>query len=392
MLTETFCKTVAPPAKGSEEHTDSGPGGQRGLILTVTAGGVRTFSVRYRLRGERHRIPLGRVGEINLRGARRRAAEIMASVGAGVSPHRIDTRPMEALFEDFMKERELILRRPDIDAALWRNHLAGPLVASWRQPQDVSSGDIDRLFAGLIAKGIAENGRRSVHRVLKQFFEWLVRREIIEASPVAVRPPAPRVQRETVPDVPTMRAVWRWACSADSGAAGAPIALICLTGLRQREASQLRWSEIFDLDSPEARLVIGADRMKAGRDHLVPLSPQAVALLKAQEPVRGWSKFVFPARRISGAAFVDRPTGANLPEQLRLSGVSGGAVVHDLRKGMAGGMASLGIPPHVISLCLSHSPGRVFGQTTSIYLKADYAAERRAALEAWAGLVCGGEG
>jgi hypothetical protein len=52
-------------------------------------------------------------------------------------------------------------------------------------------------------------------------------------------------------------------------------------------------------------------------------------------------------------------------------------------------MASLGIPPHLIGMTLSHSPGRVFGQTTSIYLKADYAAERRAALEAWAGLLTG---
>ena len=388
-LTEAFCKTVAPPAKGSQEHPDSGPGAQRGFLLTITSAGVRSFSIRYRLRGERHRIPLGRVGEITLKRARAKAAEVMGVVGGGTSPHRINTKSLDVLFEDYMVERVLVLRRPDIDAALWRNHLAGPLFATFRQPQDIFPADIDRIFADLIAKSLGENARRSVHRVVKGFFDWLVRREIIATSPVSLRPPAARVRREAMPDLATMRRVWTWACSGAAWASGAPIALICLAGLRQREASGLRWDEVVDLDGADARLVIRAERMKAGRVHLVPLSAPAVALIKGRERVRAWSAFVFPARRASGAAFVDRPTGANLPQVLRVSGVSAGAVVHDLRKGLAAGMAGLSVPPHLIGLTLSHSPGRVFGQTTSIYLKADYLPERRAALEAWGQLLTG---
>jgi integrase len=386
MLTETIAKTTPPPATGTIEVRDEIV---RGLSCRITANGSRAWSLRYAHKGRTLRQSLGRVGEVPLRVARSEALRILAAAAVGQDPRKARTRTLASLFDEYAAERALVLRRPEIDRALWANHVAGPLRAVVTEAGDITKAHIAKLDAGLIKKGLQENARRSVHRILSGFFRWCVEREIIEASPVAVRPPAPRVQRETVPDVPTMRAVWTWASGAASGAAGAPIALICLTGLRQREASGLRWAEVFDLDGPDARLVIGADRMKAGRDHLVPLSPQAVALLKAQEPVRGWSKFVFPARRISGAVFKDRPTGANLPEQLRLSGVSKGAVVHDLRKGVAGGMASLGIPPHLIGMTLSHSPGRVFGQTTSIYLKADYAAERRAALEAWAGLLTG---
>ncbi len=388
-MTESFCKSVPAPAKGSQEHPDTGPGAQRGLLLTVTSSGVRTFSCRYRLRGERRRIPLGRVGEVPLKLARTKAAEILASVGAGVSPHRVETATLAAQFDAFMAERELTVRRPDIDRALWTNHCAGPLRATVWQPQDVEPADVDRLLAGLVAKGLGPNSRRSVHRILGVFFGWAVRRGVIPSSPVPTAAPAPRVQREGVPTLAEMQAIWTWACSPASGAAGPPLALICLTGLRQREATGLMWSEVHDLDETDARLVIDAARMKGKRAHVVPLSPQAVAIIREQERVRNWSSYVFPRRRVEGRPFDDGPTGTNIPETLRASKVAPGVVVHDLRKGAAGGLASLGVPPHVIGLTLAHAPGRVFGPTSSIYLKADYLAERRDAICRWADLLCG---
>lgn len=385
MLSETIAKTTPPPASGTLEIKDATV---RGLSCRITSTGSRSWSLRYNRKGRTLRKALGKVGEVTLKKARSEALLILATVAGGTDPRKAPTRLLAPLFAEFMAQRALTVRRPDIDAALWRNHCAGPLRAEFTEAGDIAKSDIVKLQAGLVRKGLGNNARRAVGRVLSVFFSHLVDMEIIPSSPVPTAAPAPRVQREGVPSLAQMHAVWSWACGPASGAAGPPLALICLTGLRQREASGLRWDEVHDLDGPEARLVIGGDRMKAKRSHIVPLPPQAVAIIKAQERVMNWSAFVFPARRVEGKPFDDRPTGANLPETLRASGVAEGVVVHDLRKGVAGGLASLGVAPHVIGLILSHSPSRTFGATTSIYLKADYLAERRAALEAWAGLLC----
>jgi integrase len=386
MLSEVLAKTTPPPATGTLELKDATV---RGLSCRITAGGSRSWSLRYNLKGRTLRKSLGKVGEVTLKRARSEALAILAAVSGGADPRKAPTRVLAPLFDEFMADRALVVRRPDIDRAIWANHCAGPLHATFTEAGDVTRADIVRLQTGLIRKGLGPNTRRSVHRVLSVFFSHLVALEIIDVSPVPAAAPAPRSERQGVPTLAPMRSVWGFACSPASGAAGGPLALICLTGLRQREASGLRWDEVEDLDGDAPLLRISPARMKGKRAHLVPLSPQAADLIRAQAKGQNWSQFVFPARRVEGRALDDRPTGANLPAVLRASGVAPGVVVHDLRKGVAGGMAGLGAPPHIIGLTLAHAPGRVFGATTSIYLKADYLAERRAALDAWAALLAG---
>jgi integrase len=63
-----------------------------------------------------------------------------------------------------------------------------------------------------------------------------------------------------------------------------------------------------------------------------------------------------------------------------------GWVLHDLRRTAASGMARLGFPPHVVAAVLNHAPASTQG-ITAIYNRHRYAAEKRAALEAWAAHV-----
>ena len=361
MLTEKSARTIKPPETGTIEVPD---GAQRGLMLRVSSGGVRTWAVRYSVGGRRRRVSLGRVGEVNLRAARTRTAAILAAVALGQDPAAVDGRLLTDLWTDHARERARVLRHPEMDAAIFRLHVEPAL--RYLRPNDFRPADWSRLDAALIAKGLAPNTRRSVHRVTSGFFRWLVARGVLESSPVPPSPPARRVVRDRVLSIEELRAVWRGAEGHDV------VRLLLLTALRKREAQSLRWSEVEG-----DRLVIPAARMKGKRPHVVPLSAPAQALLDARRG--GRSAFVFPARRGP-----DRPSGADLSRF-----VPEDATIHDLRRGIGTALGDLGVAPHVIGLLLAHAPGSVVGGVTSVYMRADYLSERREALERWCEVLRG---
>jgi len=76
--------------------------------------------------------------------------------------------------------------------------------------------------------------------------------------------------------------------------------LVILTFVRTSEVRLARWSEFEDLDGRAPLWRIPAERMKMRRDHLVPLAPQVVKLLKALYRATGKGPLLFPANTISG--------------------------------------------------------------------------------------------
>src|SRR5262249_36308561 len=102
---------------------------------------------------------------------------------------------------------------------------------------------------------------------LSKFFNWLLERDVIQASPCAgIKMPAPEHARERVLDDSEIRRLWSAADTLDS-AARACIQLLLLTAQRRDEIAKLKWSEVKG-----DTLELPVFRMKAKRAHLVPLS------------------------------------------------------------------------------------------------------------------------
>lgn len=117
--------------------------------------------------------------------------------------------------------------------------------------------------------------------------------------------------------------------------------------------------------------------MKAGKLHAVPLSPQALAIIK--ELPRWSGELVFPSRRGIGPVRSFTHVKRRLDE---LSGV-GNWKLHDIRRTTATGIAELGFEPHIVGACLGHSRAVTLGPVTAIYNQHQYLTEKRAALSAW---------
>jgi integrase len=129
------------------------------------------------------------------------------------------------------------------------------------------------------------------------------------------------------------------------------------------------------------KIVLPGVRTKNSRDHIVPLSEPAQAIL-AGRPRMG-SKFVFGRGALRGF------TGWSATKVLIDARIkSAGAKVapwtnHDLRRTVATMMAESGVAPHIVEAVLNHVSGHKHG-VAGIYNRASYENEKRAALTLWA--------
>lgn len=162
----------------------------------------------------------------------------------------------------------------------------------------------------------------------------------------------------------------------DSAGARA-LELLILTAARTSEVLAARWSEFEPL---EARLwTIPAARMKGGKEHRVPLSDAAMAILERQQATRS-NDYVFPGT--SGAQHAGPNTLSQTLQRLGRSDVT----THGFRSTFSDWCAGHGFPADVKEMALAHTRGAVEGA----YTRTPIVARRRALAEAWARYCAGG--
>jgi integrase len=403
---------------------------QRGLAVRVTASGGRTYLCQYTLHGQKWRVPLGACSALALAKAREAAAAVMGDVAKGRNPAA--ERKETAAAERAKRTRNRLTLRVLIED--WnRLHLAGrrpsyaaeavrALHYALADHLDDAAEDLDRatVVRALDAltrrrkrkdgsgaekpRGGAMTGRTAAYG--RAAFAWAVKRGAVRVNPFADLPVAKTIaKRERVLSDNEIAEIWRV-----GGAAASPygtiIRLLLLTGQRRGEVAGMTWDEISD---DLATWTLPGERTKNGAAHMVPLSAPSRDLLKALlpedanearrlarerrasgalmfpgavgTPFAGWSK----AKRVLDKAITDdrakaaATAGTNSAPLVPWS-------VHDLRRTVATGLQRLGIRLEVTEAVLNHISGSR-GGIAGVYQRHDWAAEKRAALDAWAGHV-----
>ena len=157
-----------------------------------------------------------------------------------------------------------------------------------------------------------------------------------------------------------------------------PSAKLCLTFLtltatRSGEARLAEWSEI-DLDT--RTWTIPAERMKAGRQHRVPLSQQALDVLQEARSLDDGSRLIFPS--VGG-----RPLGdGTISKLLRDRGIEG--TPHGMRSSFRNWCAETGVPRELAESALAHV---VQNATEAAYLRSDLLERRSPLMQEWANHV-----
>jgi integrase len=378
-LTTKFIENVKP-ADSRREIPDSGC---RGLFLIVQPTGRKAWAVRYRFEGKTRKLTLD--AGLSLAAARQAATAALRELEQGRDPAALKFEAQaaaETAAADRKRDTIEHLARLFIEQHAKRKTRKN----SWRQTEHVFDNIVLPAWRGRVVHDIARRDIRELvenvavdrpimaNRALghiSKFFNWLLERDIIAASPCAgIKPPAKENARERMLSDVEIKALWH-ACDGIGGAAGPAVKLMLLTGQRCGEVVGMKRSEI----SGDV-WTLPPERTKNKMRHEVPLSAQALAIIDAIPAID--EDFVFTTsvtKRLGNMSRAKTLLDAQMkPKQPW--------VLHDLRRTAASGMAALGIRLPTIEKCLNHQSGSFRG-IVRVYQRHEYAAEKRDALTRW---------
>ena len=369
---------------------------QKGLAVRVTATGSKSYLAQYTISGQRRRVPLGSSSAITLSMARSAAAQIMGSAAMGTDT--VVQREAKVAAERAAAERALLTLAVLVETweqlhlvqkrAQYAREAVRALRHAFQGQWKLPAEDLDRTTIVNVLDRMAKSGRFSIASRTAAYgracFSWAVKRGTIAANPFASLPAiGERPKRDRVLSDEELAAIWR-AAAETTMPFGMIVRLLILTGQRVSEVSGMRWNELSaDLDT----WIIPPERTKNGVAQVVPLAAPARELLKAIPRV---SDLAMPGRSLTSPFNGWSKSRANL---IATSGVTNWTL-HDLRRTMATGLQRLGVRLEVTEAALNHISGSRAG-IAGVYQRHDWAAEKRAALDAWGEhirlLVDGGE-
>lgn len=357
-----------------------------GLYLFVSPTGHRAWRFKYYIDGQEKHLHFGRYPEISLKAARERRLEARRALEMGNDPGAILRAERAARSDTFgtLATEWLEVQRNKLTQKTYENKRErfAAFVFPYLGKRPIA--DIKALDMLDVLKRIEERGRHeTAHRVRSEcgnVFRYAVVTGRAERDPtVDLRGAIAAVVRRNRPAIvdpvrigELMRAIAGYRGDVSTEFA---LKLLPLTFVRPGELRLAEWSE-FNLNAAEWR--IPAARMKMRELHVVPLSSQALALLKDLQVLTGSGRLVFPSIRSKDRAISDNTLNA----ALRRLGFSGDEMVaHGFRSMASTCLNEQGWHPDLIELQLAHAERN---EVRGAYNRAQRLAERRRMMQAWA--------
>ena len=371
-LSAAFIRS-APPGR----HADG-----NGLFLYVKPEGTRSWIQRIVIRGRRREMGLGSVALVSLAEARELALANRKLARSGGDPladkRRVQGVPTFAEAARRVVEQKRGGWRGRWHAQNWLRSLeryAFPRIGS-RPVSQVNSADVLEILAPIWH--VKPETARAVRQRVRSVLEWAVAMEMRMDNPCdrvlpVLGPQGDIVQHMQALAHQDVAAAIETVRRSGSAAPAIKLALefLVLTAARSGEVRLATWDE---MDVAGGVWTISAERMKAKREHRVPLCVRAVEILEAARTLGDSSGLVFPMR--SG-----RPIAAStLPKMLRQHGIA--AVAHGFRSSFRDWAAEkTDHPREVVEAALAHV---VQNKVEAAYARSDLFERRRLLMDDWA--------
>jgi integrase len=379
-LTDTALRAVKPTEKQQKLFDGNG------LFLLVSPTGAKGWRFKYHFQGREKLISLGQYPLVSLKEARERATAARKMLDAGLDPSTQRKLARNAYQNTF----ELVAREwHEQQSAKWSKVYADTNLSRLKRnlfptigAKPINSISAPELLA--ILRKIEARGTRDIaHCVLtlsSSVFRYAIATGRAERDPAAdLRGAlAPRIRRnlasQTAPEAVgiLMNAVDNYPGTLVIRCA---LQLMALTFCRTGEIRGAEWREI---NFEDKLWRIPAERMKMRRDHLVPLSTQAIAVLEKLHPYSGTDQYVFPNYKTEKR---NMSQSALLGAIRRLGFEKEDMCPHGFRSMASTLLNELGYNPDWIERQLAHVPRNII---RGIYNRAEYLQERRRMLQEWA--------
>jgi integrase len=381
-LTDTAIRQTRPAGK-AYKLADG-----QGLYLYCTPTGARLWRVKYRIEGREKVLSLGAYPEVGLKRAREKRDDARRTLADRIDPGakrqaekaaRVDT--FEAVALEWLDKQKIKTNTRTRDERLLRfvfSRLGRRPIAAIAAPELLAS------LRPIEARGTIESALRT-RSICGRVWRYAIAtgradRDIAADLKGALATATVR-NHAAITDPKRIGELLR----AIDGYIGQPathaaLRLAPLTFVRPGELRAAEWCEI-DLKKAEWR--IPGTRMKMGQKHLVPLSRQAVAILREIQPVTGTGRYVFPSLRTTSRPLSNNTVNAALR---RLGYAKDDMTGHGFRSMASTLLNEQGWHPDLIELQLAHAERN---KVRAAYNRAERLAERTQMMQAWADYLDG---
>lgn len=366
-------------------------GGVAGLYLQVLPTGARTWVLRARIGGKRRDMGLGGFPDVTLALAREKAREARLRIDAGVDPIAERAAARSALAAQRGAEMtfdDCARRFIEAKAAEWRNDKHrkqwGATLETYASPiigklavRDVSLAHVVKILEPVWATK-TETASRLRGRI-ESVLDWATVRGFRKGDnparwkgcldKVLAKPgKVAKVEHHAALPIDQVPAFMR-ELRQRHGIAARALEVLILTAARSGEIRGATWNEI---DLQAKVWTVPADRMKAGREHRVPLPDRVVEIIKALPRIEG-TDLVFPAPR--GGMLSDMTMTAVM-RRMKVD-----AVPHGFRSSFRDWAAERTAYPHEMAeMALAHV---ISNKTERAYRRSDLFDKRRRMMEDW---------
>lgn len=382
-LSDTAIKNTKPTVKPYKMPDE------KGMYLLVNPNGGKYFRLDYRFAGKRKTLALGVYPDTSLKQARDKRDTAKKQIADGIDPGL--TRKIEkagsrentlaAVAKEFMesnRKRWSASHLAHVEQCFERDVF--PWIGS-RPLKDLSAIEVLTTLRRIVDRGALETAART-----KQFIGQAIRYGIATgraerdvtadlrgALPSPVRGHFPAIT-EPKPLAQLLRDIDAY---GGNFVVRTALQLQPLIFARPANLAAAEWDE-FDLDSAEWR--IAGDKMKMKDAHIVPLSKQAIALLRDIHPLTGCGRFVFASNqgKTGGDPHISRES---IGAAIRRMGYQGQHTAHGFRTTASTLLHEQGFHSDMIERQLAHAERN---RVKAAYNRAQHLPERRKMMQAWA--------
>ncbi|MFM7944930.1 integrase domain-containing protein [Hafnia paralvei] len=365
----------------------------KGLFLIVKTTGKKLWRFRYQRPTTKKRTMVGldSFPALSLADARALRADYLSLLAKGIDPQvqaevteEQQQIALDSIFSTVaanwfqLKSKSVTA---DYAKDIWRSLDKDVFPAIGEIPvQEIIARTLVEALEPIKARGALETVRRLVQRV-NEIMIYAVNTGLIDSNPASGVGMA--FERPKKQNMPTLRPEELPKLMRSLVMSNLSVSTRCLiewqllTLVRPSEASGSRWEEI-DLDTK--LWTIPAERMKAKREHIVPLSPQALGILDVMKPISAHREYIFPSRNDPKQPMNSQTANAAL-KRIRYGGK---LVAHGLRSIASTAMNEAGINPDVIEAALAHSDKN---EVRRAYNRSSYITHRIDLMQWWGTFV-----
>jgi len=360
-----------------------------GLFLLVKTSGKKLWRFRYQRpnSSSRTNLSLGSYPALTLAVARQMRDQYLSLLAQGIDPQKQQEEVSEQRQIELDSIFSVVAGRwfqlksksvtEDYAKDIWRSLEKDIFPTIGEIPvQALKARTIVETLEPIKARGALETVRRLVQRI-NEIMIYAVNTGLIDANPASGVGMA--FERPKKQNMPTLRPEELPKLMRSLVMSNLSITTRCLiewqllTLVRPSEASGTQWAEIdFDLNL----WVIPAERMKAKREHVVPLSKQALDILEVMRPLSGNRQYVFPSRNDPKQPMNSQTANA----ALKRIGYGGKLVAHGLRSIASTALNEASFNPDVIESALAHTDKN---EVRRAYNRSTYLEQRKEMMNWW---------